>query len=197
MIMRSALFAILFGTSSLIAVSAFAQTNASPSGVRTAQAAGAAAPTSTQSSGPADLCKELLAYVEKKAAEPPKPPAGQPSAAAGGPQLRTEGRATGTQGGGTVGPSTSTDTSSQPTAPPTAPVATGAQSEAAASPYASHGATDLKIGDMALEKLRDTAKSSDRQACRDTAQKLRHAGADLPAALIALAAYEPDPAKRQ
>jgi hypothetical protein len=44
--------------------------------------------------------------------------------------------------------------------------------------------------------VRDLAGGGDRQACRDGAQKMRRAGADMPAPLLALAAYEPDPAKR-
>lgn len=194
--MRSALFAVLFGTSALITASAFAQTNTPQPNARTAQPAGSTGSAAAQTSGPADLCKELLAYAEKKAAEPPKPSADQASTPAGAPPLRGEAPTSGAQGGGTIDPRTSTDTSTQPTAPPTAPVATGAQSEAAASPYASDPSTDLKLGDTTVQKVFDTAKSGDRQACRDTTQKLRHAGAALPAALIALAAYEPDPAKR-
>jgi hypothetical protein len=50
---------------------------------------------------------------------------------------------------------------------------------------------------VTLQQLRDTAQGADLQACRDSAQKLRRAGADMPAALIALAAYEPDASKRQ
>ena len=48
-----------------------------------------------------------------------------------------------------------------------------------------------------MQQVRDLAGGGDRQACRDMTQELRRAGADLPAALIALAAYEPDPAKRR
>lgn len=184
--MRSGIFAVLFGSSALIAVSALAQTTAPPSNapLGTAQPKG----------GPADVCQELLAFAEMKVAEPPATAAGQ---------------ATSTQDG-SVSPSSSANMRSQAAAPPTVPVSL-APLEAAVSPHASgswHGgagatpagtpATEFKLaGGTALQQVRDTAKGGDRQACRETVQTLRRAGADLPAALIALAAYEPDPAKRQ
>src|SRR5829696_3043136 len=245
MMMRSALFAALLGTSALIAVSAVAQTSPPPAPAdqpatqgqapaaqpaAPVPAAASAPPAAQAASGPADLCKELLAYAEKKAAEPPKPAPGQaaapaqppappqPAPAAGGSQQqasaappRVDGQSTGTQGGGSQGPSTSTNTTAQPAAPPTAPVATGAAPEAASSPHASGSGSaggapaapagpwgDTKLaGDTTLQQVRDTTGGGDRQACRDSAQKLRRAGADMPAPLLALAAYEPDPAKRQ
>src|SRR5215213_357927 len=239
MMMRSALFAAHLGTSALVAVSAVAQTSPPqpPADQPAPQGQAPAAPPAAQAgSGPADLCKELLAYAEKKAAEPPKPAPGQaaapaqaqapaqppappqPAAAAGGSQQqastappRMDGQATGTQGGGSQGPSTSTNTTAQPAAPPTTPVATGAAPEAASSPHASGSGSaggapaaptgpsgDTKLaGDTTLQQVRDTTGGGDRQACRDSAQKLRRAGADMPAPLLALAAYEPDAAKRQ
>src|SRR5215218_6448926 len=101
--MRGALFAALLGSSALIAISAaLAQTSppqppasaeqpaaqapaaqpaapASPAPAAQSAPAPAAAQTA---SGPADLCKELVAYAERKAAEPPKPAPGQPAAPA-------------------------------------------------------------------------------------------------------------------
>src|SRR3546814_9960522 len=105
--MRNAFFAgLLLGSSTLIAVPAFAQT-----------------------AGPADLCQELLAYIDK-AAKPPQPAAGKaPDQAATSP-LPAKKEAPGRQGGGSVGPSTSTDTSSQGAAPPTAPATTEVGREA-------------------------------------------------------------------
>lgn len=201
--MRSAILAILFGSSALIAASALAQTTGSTSGAATSQA----------QSGPADLCQELLAYAEKKASEPPKQAQAQAPSPAGAPPPRTEGQSTGTQGGGSVDRSASRDTSSQTSAPPTTPATPGAASEPATSSHATEqagqasGATqpgapvakeEFKLaGGMTVQQVQDTVKGGDRQACRDTTQKLRHAGADLPAGLIALAAYEPDPAKRK
>ena len=96
--MRGALFAALLGTSALIAVSAAAQTSppqppadqpatqgqapAAQPAAPVPAAAAAAPPAAQAASGPADLCKELLAYAEKKAAEPPKPAPGQAAAPA-------------------------------------------------------------------------------------------------------------------
>jgi hypothetical protein len=197
-VVRSGTFTLLFGSLVLIAVSALAQEGGPP--------ANAPAATAQADVGLA-VCRELLAYAEKKAFQSPAAPAGQVSAPAAPP--RVDGQETGTQGGGSVGSNTSTNVSSQEAAPPTAPVSSGAAHEAAASPHASGSAgggagdtpgalPEFKLaGGVPLQQVRDTARGGDRQACRDTAQTLRRAGADLPAALIALAAYEPDPAKRQ
>jgi hypothetical protein len=203
MMKRSALFSLLVGSTTILAASALAQTSQT-----------ADAPAAQSQSGPADLCRELLAYAEMKAKEPPKPAQSQASAPADAPMPRADGQATGTQGGGSVGPSTSTDTSSQGgSAPTTAPVASGAAPEAASSPHATGGSAagsgatpagagtppeEVKLAaDITVQQVRDIAGRGDREACRDTAQTLRRAGADMPAALIALAAYEPDPAKRR
>lgn len=202
--MPSAPLVALLGASAFIAVSAVAQTNDAASTNSPAQTQ-TAAPTS----GPADLCQELLAYADETATEPP---ASAQSDETSTMPLRREGDDTGTQGGGSVDASTSTDTSSQESAPPTAPVATGAAPEAASSPHASdsarapgaspEGTADRPgvftfAGGVTLQQLRDVAESGDRQACRRMAQDLRRAGAEMPAELIALAAYEPDPEKRQ
>jgi hypothetical protein len=64
-------------------------------------------------------------------------------------------------------------------------------------PGTASSAANFKLaGSVTLQQVRDAAKGGDRGACRQTAQELRRAGATLPAALIALAAYESDPAKR-
>ena len=202
--MRNAVFAILFGSSALVSATALAQTTTG---------AGSGAATPQAQSGPADLCQELLAYAEKKAAEPPKEAQAQAPTPAAAPLPRTEGKGTGTQGGGSVDQSASRDTSSQGSAPPTTPATPGAASEPATSSHASEGSgqtsgatppgapvpkEEFKLaGGVPLQQVQDTVKGGDRQACRDATQKLRRAGADLPAGLIALAAYEPDPAKRK
>src|SRR4051795_775989 len=86
MTMRSALFSALLGTSALIAVAAAAQTSPPPADQPATQAPATqpapAAPAAQAASGAADLCKELLAYAERKAAEPPKPAPGQLAAPA-------------------------------------------------------------------------------------------------------------------
>jgi hypothetical protein len=197
--MRSAIAALLLGTTMLVAP-AHAQDN-------TQQQA-------TQSSGPADLCHEMLAYAEKTAAGPQKSGGqAQAAASANAPPPRTDGHETGTQGGGSVSGSSSTNTSNQPSAPPTAPVTSGAAPEAASSPHATDNAANAQgatqpganvppeafklPGGVSLQQVRETAQKGDRQACRDMTQTMRRAGGGLPADLIALAAYEPDPAKRK
>ncbi len=201
--MRNAIIAILFGTSALVTATALAQTAGPTSGTTAAQGQG----------GPADLCQELLAYAEKKAAEPPEEAQVQAPSPAGAPPPRHNEEGSGRQGGGSIGQSSSTETNTQEAAPPATPVSPGAAPEAASSGHASNtseqesGATpagapvpdaEFKLaGGITVQQVRETAGQSDRQACRDTAQTLRRAGADMPAGLIALAAYEPDPAKRQ
>jgi hypothetical protein len=199
-IMRSAFLAILIGASALAAPAVRAQTqNAS---------------ISEGGGGAADLCQELLAYAEMKAKEPPKHGQGQASGPAAAPLPRSDGQASGTQGGGSVDSSSSKDTGSQGgSAPPTAPVSSGAASEAASSPHATDGSdrgqdatpagaavpeAEFRLaGGVTVAKVRDVATNGERQACRDLAQTVRRGGGDMPAALIALAAYEPDPAKRK
>ena len=158
-------------------------------------------------SGAADLCREVLAYAEKKVNEPPKD--GQAQPATGAPAPRVDGQGTGTQGGGSVASDASKDTSAQSSAPTTAPVSSGAAPEAASSPHATDGKENAQgtasgdkgafklAGGLTLQEVRETAGKADRQGCRDTVQTMRRAGGDLPADLIALAAYEPDPAKRK
>lgn len=162
---------------------------------------------------PADLCRELVAYAEMKLKEPPKHEQGQAASPSTAPKGRSDGQGSGTQGGGSVDQSSSSNTSAQSSAPTTAPVSSGAAPEAASSPHATDGASDGKgatapgapvsaaefklAGDISVQQVRDLAQGGDRQACRDMAQIMRRAGADMPAALIAMAAYEPDPAKRK
>lgn len=185
--MRNTLVALLFGAS-VLSSAASAQDQAGQ--------------------GAADLCKELLAYVEKKTNEPPKDAQAQAPAAA--PAPRGDAQGSGTAGGGSVAADVSKDTSMQSSAPTTAPIAPGAASEPTSSPHATDGKDNAQdssssgnkeeaklAGGLTVQQVRDAAQAGDRQSCRDTTQKLRRAGGDLPAALIALAAYEPDPAKRK
>jgi hypothetical protein len=202
-IMRKALLAVLLGASAFATSPLFAQNTDS-----TAQ------PGAQQPGGAADLCKELLAYADRKAKEPPKAQQSQAPGPANAPPPRKDGNQTGTQGGGSVSSSSSNDTSSQGgSAPTTAPTSSGAAPEAASSPHATDGSQggqnatpegapvpdeEFKLaGGVTVGKVREVAGAGERQACRDLAQTVRRAGGDLPAPLIALAAYEPDPAKRK
>jgi hypothetical protein len=192
--MRSAVLMVLFGASCLV------------------QAA-MAQDTAAQQGAPADLCRELLAFAEKKASEPPKQAQAQAAAPSGAPAPRADAQSSGTQGGGSVAGGASKDTSAQSSAPTTAPTSSGAAPEAASSPHASDGQNNAKgetqagaggakeafnfAGDVPFKQVRETVQQADRQACRDLVQKVRRAGGEMPADLLALAAYEPDPAKRK
>lgn len=176
-------------------------------------ALGQTAAPASDGAGAADLCQELLAYAEKKAAEPPKDGGGDQAAGlAAAPPRATTLRGRGRKAADPPDRGSSADTSSQEGAPTTTPVAPGAASEPATSPHASdssseaagssrpgtgENAAEFSLGaGITLSRVRETAERNDRQACRDVAQTLRRAGTDLPAGLIALSAYEPDPAKR-
>jgi hypothetical protein len=196
----SAVFATLFGLLALAALPTAAQPAASP-------------PSAGQSNGgAADLCRELLSFAEQQVAKPKKEEQAQASRSSDAAAPRQDGQGTGTQGGGSVDKSSSNDTSEQAAAPAQTPVSPGAAPEPATSGHATNGKTQgsgasdagastpadqFKLaGEVTLQQVREVS-NGDRQACRDMAQKLRRAGAEMPAALIALAAYEPDPAKRQ
>ena len=194
--MHRTLFTALFAASALAATAGLAQTG----------------PTRGDS-GAANLCQELLAYAEEKAAEPPGDSGGQAASPAAAPLSRSDSPQSGTQGGGSVGPSSSSDTSSQTAAPPTTPVEPGANSAPAVSPHATdpsqagQGASApgaagpdeaFKLaGGITVQQVRELVEADNRQNCREAAQTMRRAGADLPAGLIALSAYEPDAANRQ
>lgn len=143
-----------------------------------------------QQGGAADLCRELQVYAEKKAAEPPKGDSGEGK----GEATRVDNRNSGTQGGGSTNHSASSNTAKQDSAAPTAPVSSGAAPEPATSAHATStggGGPSGLAGGLTVQQVLETSSRGDRQACREAAQTLRRAGADLPAALIALAAYEP------
>lgn len=184
-----AFLATIFAGSTIIATASLAQSGADQSGDM------------------ANLCQELLAYAEHKAVEPPEGADKDAPSSAAAPPSRTDSPQSGTQGGGSVGPSSSDDTSSQDAAPPTTPVEPGAASVPAESPHASDGEeegqgasepgatvpdSEFKLaGGITVQQIRDVTRAGDRKKCRETAQAMRRAGADLPAALIALSAYDP------
>lgn len=133
------------------------------------------------------------------------PPAQNPGGALKGGNPPTESHAdaprqdsqqSGTQGGGNTSGTSSSNTANQPAAPATAPTTTGAASEAATSPHATDQTTKVQtsaneVAGVSVDDIRGAAGRSDRGACRAAAQKMRRAGADMPASLIALAALDP------
>lgn len=172
----------------LLGAALFAATPAS------AQSSGGLSSGSAPQAGPADLCKELLAYAEKAAAETRGSSDDTNKSTPVAPRQDSQG--TGRQGGGSVSTSSSNDTSEQTDAPTTAPAAPAAAPEAASSPHASDGGHGPAEAAAQLARIREVVERGDRMACRTTVQRLRRSGAEIPAALIALAAYEPDSARR-
>lgn len=165
----------------------------------------AAAPAAAQSSGgplsggapqagPANLCQELLAFAEKAAAEARGSSGETKETTTLVP--RQDGEGAGRQGGGSVSTSSSNDTSEQADAPTTSPAAPAAAPEAASSPHANDGGRGPAESTAQLAQIREAVERGDRMACRATVQELRRSGAEMPAALLALAAYEPDASRR-
>ncbi len=73
-------------------------------------------------------------------------------------------------------------------------MSSGAAPEAATSPHATEavkGPLAKLFADVTIEQIRMAAQNRDWGACRDAAQKMRRAGADMPAPLMALAALDP------
>ncbi len=93
----------------------------------------------------------------------------------------------------------------QAAAPQTLPASPGAAPEPAASPHATTaggtsgsgtGQSFQLPGGVTLDRVKSLAEAGDRQGCRDAAQTMRRAGADMPAPLLALAALDPNAAGR-
>ncbi|KQP42922.1 hypothetical protein ASF49_03685 [Methylobacterium sp. Leaf104] len=153
------------------------------------------------SKGPANLCKELVVFVQKpeekkqEAATPPKQATavsnasgksdGQPSAAGGDPQQKS----------GLSGPANA-DTKA-PTSDTRAPVSDGktvlAQANAAAKSPPPAGATapSPKPDPALMAQLDAAAGANDQVACRAAARAMRVAGVIMPPPLLALAALNP------
>ena len=179
------------------------------------EAAPAAAPAPAAAKGPANLCQELIAFVQKpeekkqEAATPAKQATavsnssgksdGQPSPGAGDTQQKS----------GLSGP-TNTDTkapsseakapSSEAKAPSSdtrAPVSAGntvlAQANAAAKspPPPGTPAPSPKPDPAVLAQLETAAGANDQTACRAAARAMRVAGVIMPPPLLALAALDP------
>ncbi|WP_244480238.1 hypothetical protein [Methylobacterium sp. Leaf465] len=181
-------FAALLLSGCLAAPAAFAQ-DAAP------------APAAAPAKGPANLCQELIAFVQKpeekkqEAATPPKQATavsnasgksdGQPSTAGGDPQQKS----------GLSGP-TNTDTKA-PTSDTRAPVSDGktvlAQANAAAKspPPPGAPAPSPKPDPAVVAQLEAAAGANDQTGCRAAARAMRVAGVIMPPPLLALAALNP------
>jgi len=142
--------------------------------------------------GEANICRELASYVDSatKQAGQEKPSEGNSGTSPG--DVRRDGQGTGTQGGGSVSSESSSNDRQQADAPANAPASSSAAPEPATSPHASSDATTPLGGEEKWRRpdhLYAVARGGDIPACRKATQDLRRGGVDLPASLIALAAY--------
>jgi hypothetical protein len=195
-------FAALLLSSCLVAPAAFAQ-DAAP--------APAAAPTK----GPANLCQELVAFVQKpeekkqEAATPAKQATavsnssgkseGQPSTGAGEPQQKSG--LSGPTNADTKAPSSDTKAPSSeakaPTSDTRAPVSDGktvmtqANASAKSPPPPGAPAPSPKPDPAVIAQLETAAGANDQTACRAAARAMRVAGVVMPPPLLALAALNP------
>jgi hypothetical protein len=131
--------------------------------------------TTQQGAGgqPANICKELVAFLEEQAKKAPAPQAGQapaPNAPSASPQTpgtpQSAGQAA-AQGGEKV----------QQSSGQSAPIPQGG---------AAQGPT------IAIEQARTWTTSNDFKGCQDGTRRLRKAGIALPPGLLALAALKPE-----
>jgi hypothetical protein len=202
--MRVTQLSILLGASALVSV-AFAQT--APLGAASdpppAQppTAGNAAPTS----GSANICTELLAFLTPKprapdatVSEPAQSaqPATQPAASAGAQASTSPATMPETQGG------SAQEISRQAAAAIEAPKQNAApasnedsgqsapQKSGISAPVPNAPQVIKKSPTMSLQEGQALAAANDIQGCKDAAQSMRRDGVDLPPVLIALAALD-------
>lgn len=134
----------------------------------------------TRSGGPANICRELVAYLQPKPS--PAPTAGQApasSAQAAAPQAPASAAAGQPQ-------------AAQP-GPNPASSAAGPAVQASGQPAPVQNASaPAKAPPVSLQEASALADKNDLPGCQKAAQKLRRAGIDLPPGLIALAALKPE-----
>lgn len=112
---------------------------------------------------PANICRELVAYLETKGAE---------TNTASGPQA-------------------SQAATSQATSPPLRGTDTPQLQSGLPGPVPP-GGTAAKPPQMTLEQARELANANDLRACQDAVRQMRRAGVAMPDSLLALAAMRPD-----
>lgn len=195
-------FAALLLSSCLVAPAAFAQ-DAAP------------APAAAPAKGPANLCQELVAFVQKpeekkqEAATPAKQATavsnssgkseGQPSTGAGEPQQKSG--LSGPTNADTKAPSSDTKApaieAKAPTSDTRAPVSDGktvmtqANASAKSPPPPGAPAPSPKPDPAVIAQLETAAGANDQTACRAAARAMRVAGVVMPPPLLALAALNP------
>lgn len=155
-----------------------------------------ARPTTAQR-GPANICQELVAFLQ------PKPPA--PAPAAGGPGAAPAPAPGGAAPAAQAAPAQAApaQAAAAPAAgqgsPPPAPGQTSPTGQGT-TPQATSGVsapvpqaqTAAKPSPVSLEEAQALAGSNNLRGCQEAAQKMRRAGVSLPAGLIALAALKPE-----
>jgi hypothetical protein len=131
---------------------------------------------------PANICRELVTYLEKRAAAPATGAGSQPQNVSPGPLQQSTQSAARTQSPGQGA-----------AAPPSAPPAVDR-------PQFSSGLTTpvppAESGDkppfVTVEQARAHEAANDLRACQEAARQMRRAGVPMPDGLIALAALRPD-----
>ncbi|WP_274423841.1 hypothetical protein [Chelativorans sp. YIM 93263] len=209
---------VLTGVFALVASTALAQTDAAPEPATPEEEAPASAtpentapadPTASQQAEagqPANLCRELLAFVQEN---PPEPDAtadapaaaaatgesagtGEDSSPASGeavpPEPASEGgsaqEATGQSGPAHEAPEPSSEDSAEGDAE-NAP-----QTSSLSAPVPTEAVEAGENMPLSLDRAEQLAEANDIAACRDAARKLRLAGAPMPPPLLALTALD-------
>ena len=151
---------------------------------------------------PANICHELVAFLQPKPQTQSASPqaAGQPAQGQGAPAPQAAGQpnqppqAAGQSGSAQqasgqsgVGPEAPKPNAPQQASGSNAPQTSG---QSAPVPQGSAQSTPAETA-VTLEQAQAMAEANDVQGCRDAAQRMRRAGVALPPALIALAALDP------
>ncbi|GJD97329.1 hypothetical protein OCOJLMKI_4558 [Methylobacterium iners] len=161
---------------------------------------------------PANLCQELVAFVQQpdpaKKADPqpaqlasavqaPKADSAESKPAAQGTAQNTSGQSGQiTQSGpGAAGPQGGTQNAAAPSgasgnATPSSNATQAAQTQAAPPPAGPATPVAPKPTPEAIEQVKAAARSNDLSACRSAAQQMRRAGVAMPAPLLALSAMD-------
>ena len=213
--MRGALLVAVLGTTALVSSGLMAQTavpapippapqaQPDPAG-QPAQSGGAQAIRS----GPANICGELVTFLQPKPPAPAAPPGQAPAAQASGqsgPVPQGQNAPAAQSSGGPALQGANAPAVQAATPPPSAvaqsggsgPVAAGQgppapQASGISAPVPKEQTAPTPKPVMTLEEAQALAGSNDLRACQNAAQKMRRAGVPLPPHLIALAGLKPE-----
>ena len=178
----------LAGILTLVASTSYAQTGTAP-----APAAGTPAAAQPAAMGPANICQELVAFMQGSpaaapAATPAKPGGGSPSGEAI-PQKPQDKTRSAEDASGQSGPA---HEAPKPHSGSTS--GTGANKaelkSGLSAPVPTEPDTTSKEATLTLAQAQQLAAANDIRACRDAARKLRLAGVAMPPPLLALTALD-------